>query len=872
MAFQSLGEIQKVLQSVPVVPLRLLHEVWEAREPVTSVKGRYSDLSARARGQVPWLQSDVSLAERFTRCALEAEDYLLVCDAFSEAYTFWRETPGVEAAALAGLSASYASAQTRLGQTADALHQLHPWSEDKRLTPAKRARVLLQLGDILREQSDLESTPIARLQSGQHALNYYRKALDLIPSSLVANVRCAEMALRIGDDNDAQVLQAHKWAHEGLRLASEQANVSELTFDLCRNKAVALVVLGRLEQAAHEYARLQSLEGATTTKLAHARYDSELLAIAMGEARSFFRKSFPPLQLIVFAGHMPDLEGAPARFPKDSIPEVRRALRAKLDELDATTALVSAAAGADLLFIEAFLERPRPQLHILMPWSTEEFFRTSVAPFDSSSNSLQWRQIFERALEAASTVRQMSQLYEPGDELGWQFAQEVSAGIALQTAKHSRLDIQPLALWDGQSGRGPGGTASFVHLWTTQRLNTPPIIIGMPDVRTKPLAIQSMRCERSERRVLRQEVKTMLFADVIGYSKFTEKAIHEYVEIFLRKLSKLISESPYSPSSVDMWGDAIFGVFDFARDAGQFALQLTKFVRDAAGEWIRHGLYYEEADFRTGLNSKVPLNLRVGLHTGPVLAHYNHVMRRLNYTGSHVTRAARIEPVATAGEVYVSEEFAAMIALEFGGNARESGAIGGGFACNYAGTMSLAKGYDGVFRIYRLTEERNLPIEELAAAAHSRYCAEQTIAGGMTSDPRSLVRWEELAEDLRQANRYQVADIPFKLRLIGYELAAGSSEEAQKIDFNTEDIELLARQEHERWMTERARAGWRHSSERDNARKLHPSMVAWEALSEVEKEKDRNVIRNLPDLIQKAGLRLKRQNGMSAIKGNAGPV
>ncbi len=59
-------------------------------------------------------------------------------------------------------------------------------------------------------------------------------------------------------------------------------------------------------------------------------------------------------------------------------------------------------------------------------------------------------------------------------------------------------------------------------------------------------------------------------------------------------------------------------------------------------------------------------------------------------------------------------------------------------------------------------------------------------------------------------------------------------------------------------MNDRLRHGWTFALERDNLRKHHPLLVPWDELSEVEKDKDRDTIRNLPRLIQKAGFRVRK--------------
>ena len=64
--------------------------------------------------------------------------------------------------------------------------------------------------------------------------------------------------------------------------------------------------------------------------------------------------------------------------------------------------------------------------------------------------------------------------------------------------------------------------------------------------------------------------------------------------------------------------------------------------------------------------------------------------------------------------------------------------------------------------------------------------------------------------------------------------------------------------EHERWNQSHFRNGWIYAPRRDYARKHHPLLVPWEKLSESEKEKDRDAIRNLPLLIEKAGFRVRK--------------
>ena len=89
------------------------------------------------------------------------------------------------------------------------------------------------------------------------------------------------------------------------------------------------------------------------------------------------------------------------------------------------------------------------------------------------------------------------------------------------------------------------------------------------------------------------------------------------------------------------------------------------------------------------------LALRLGSHVGPVNPIYDPVLEATAFTGSHVSRTARIEPVIPPAAVYVTEAFAAALVLA---DERE-------LTCDYVGHMAAAKGY-GRLRMYRLRRTR----------------------------------------------------------------------------------------------------------------------------------------------------------------------
>jgi len=85
------------------------------------------------------------------------------------------------------------------------------------------------------------------------------------------------------------------------------------------------------------------------------------------------------------------------------------------------------------------------------------------------------------------------------------------------------------------------------------------------------------------------------------------------------------------------------------------------------------------------------LTLRIALHAGPAYEFDDPITNTRSFSGTHVNRAARLEPVTPLGQVYGSEEFAALAATQ----ARQD------FICDYVGQVPMAKGY-GTLRTYHV--------------------------------------------------------------------------------------------------------------------------------------------------------------------------
>jgi hypothetical protein len=148
--------------------------------------------------------------------------------------------------------------------------------------------------------------------------------------------------------------------------------------------------------------------------------------------------------------------------------------------------------------------------------------------------------------------------------------------------------------------------------------------------------------------------------------------------------------------------------------------------------------------------------------------------------------------------------------------------------------------------------------EILARAIHEEYQRRQRLKGDTRATDPSVVDWEELAEALRESNRHQAADIFRKLRLIGCDIEPLTDWDSPLATLSSEEVENLARLEHERWLHERKAAGWRYSAHKNEARKLSPYLVPWDELSEEVKANDRDTAGAMPAYLAEVDLAVVR--------------
>ncbi|MCX6688633.1 MAG: RyR domain-containing protein [Methanoregula sp.] len=161
--------------------------------------------------------------------------------------------------------------------------------------------------------------------------------------------------------------------------------------------------------------------------------------------------------------------------------------------------------------------------------------------------------------------------------------------------------------------------------------------------------------------------------------------------------------------------------------------------------------------------------------------------------------------------------------------------------------------------------------EILARAIHENYCKKEQQKGLTKETNRLLVPWDTLGtltvknsgiegQKYRESNRKQANFIWTKLSLVGCDIGPVLDWDATtSFMFTPEEVETLAQLEHDRWMKEKEESGWRYGRERDDKKKIHPSLVSYNQLSESEKEKDRDTINQIPKILSLIDFQIYRR-------------
>lgn len=112
------------------------------------------------------------------------------------------------------------------------------------------------------------------------------------------------------------------------------------------------------------------------------------------------------------------------------------------------------------------------------------------------------------------------------------------------------------------------------------------------------------------------------------------------------------------------------------------------------------------------------------------------------------------------------------------------------------------------------------------------------------------LEFDKLPNDIKSSNFDSAYHIATKLLSIGYSITEADRNTKLSLLFLSDtEIETMAKLEHERWAWEKRLKGFTYGEIRNDAIKKHPCLVPYYQLPELEKEKDRVLVKFYPSLL-----------------------
>jgi hypothetical protein len=147
--------------------------------------------------------------------------------------------------------------------------------------------------------------------------------------------------------------------------------------------------------------------------------------------------------------------------------------------------------------------------------------------------------------------------------------------------------------------------------------------------------------------------------------------------------------------------------------------------------------------------------------------------------------------------------------------------------------------------------------EKIAIQIHNKY--RRDMANYKSPDEPLMQPWETLGAKFKISYQEEAKMIPKKLKAVNYGFKTRKPSKLPEFDiieFNFNELEKIAKIEHNRWCEEKISNGWIYGPKRDNELKTSPYLVPWEELDEDVKNYDRDSVRNIPKILYKAGLEI----------------
>jgi class 3 adenylate cyclase/tetratricopeptide (TPR) repeat protein len=467
----------------------------------------------------------------------------------------------------------------------------------------------------------------------------------------------------------------------------------EASFRELIDLAEAQLLIGREDDSCKLYEEAMKQSGNETyISIVAARQQLYFLREAGFKVPNEALEILTPPTIVVFTGHAIDHPSfQTSLFPPEIEADVRRIITDKLTAIDAKIGYSSASCGADIVFIEA-LQSIGGEINIILPFSIQDFVDTNVRHAGP-----RWEKRFDKILQNAHSVSFACEDRYLGHDMLYRFSNYVMHGSAVMRGKFLTTEPHLMAVWHSRTESLPGGPTDFIDRWsnisTLHLIDLDEISGGGATERIEPSLVQIQKgtpsfdpfISKSPDRV----IKSMMFSDLSGYSKLQDEHIPSFLD-FLGKLQGAMDKIGVTLESLNTWGDAIFAVADSAIKIADFGLRYCDIIESL-------GRKYPEFPF--------PIRARISLHSGPVFIAEDPFIKKMNFYGGHINRAARLEPVTTVGQVYATQQFVALLHGETSDEQNEFTQKGlkyyERYSTEYVGMISLAKSF-GQQEVYHL--------------------------------------------------------------------------------------------------------------------------------------------------------------------------
>ncbi len=503
--------------------------------------------------------------------------------------------------------------------------------------------------------ADTAQRPARLKNAAEHYESIYRRT-----ASTFLGINAAVLHELSGDPARAKEIAA---AIVG-ECAKAKPQSQDDAYQLAADRAAASLLLDDLDDT-----RAAIEDAATLSSSAAAIASTRKQLIQICNHKGLDKSIIAPLRnrvVIHYTGHIIAREGTAGRFPAQAEARVAADIRRELAGCDVGYGYGSLACGADTLIVEALLKRGA-EVDVVLPFETLTFVKQSVAVGGAN-----WPDRFENCLKQVRLIHATEGEYV-GDPEVFAYASRLAMGLAILRAQQLSSEPIQLAVWDGQETAEKAGSFADIQAWQSQGLKTITIgsdgNLGAKRGKTRRAGVQlslTTGAQSTRHHVWR----------LSRLSRLSDRQMLTFYNQMMQRIAAVLDRFAGDVAARNTWGDGLFVVFEDLGAAARCAMQIQSTL--AGLDLLSLGL-------------PASLGLRLGLDAGAVFEVQDPILRSPTFTGTHISRTARLEPSTPPGEVYVTEAFAALFTL-----IEDKELI-----CDYVGLMQAAKNY-GRLRTYLL--------------------------------------------------------------------------------------------------------------------------------------------------------------------------